>query len=184
MKNTLYLLLLAFVLTGCKTDHNGEQDKDHDDPVAAVFEANSKTVMANLEGWQNENLDYSMYAGDFYLYETAFSAEKDSLSLEEMKAYDKEMWANYDFKMVSEAVLLPGVKRASTEPDGSVRHYPVWEVTKPATDSTEARTGTIRLYESFDFNEEGKILRQQVFGDFTGLMMYLHGEGDMMEQGE
>jgi len=30
------------------------------------------------------------------------------------------------------------------------------------------------LYESFDFNEEGKIIYQQVYGDFTGIMMHLH----------
>ncbi len=90
-----------------------------------------------------------MYADDFYMYETAFSAEKDSISLDEMKAFDKEMWANYDFKMLIEPVLLPGVKRGGTTPDGSVRHYIQWEITKPATDSTEATTGEIKLYESF-----------------------------------
>ena len=72
-------------------------------------------------------------------------------------------------------VLLPGVNADTKEVDGSVRHYSEWEVTLPATDSTEAKSGTIKLYESFDFNEEGKIIYQQVYGDFTGLFMHLMG---------
>ena len=175
MKFIISILFLAILFTGCKTETEAEPDNS----AEMAFEANSKTVLANLEGWQNENVDYSMYADDFAMFETAFSAEKDSINLEEMKALDREMWTNYDFKMVAEPVLLPGVKRATTTPDGSVRHYIQWEVTKPATDTTEARTGTIKLYESFDFNENGKIRYQQVYGDFTGLMMHLHGGGEM-----
>lgn len=179
MKILLSLLSLILMFGSCKNEHDG--DHDHAAAVAAAFKANSETVMANLKGWQEENLDYSMYADDFYLFDTAFGAKKDSLSLEEMKAFDKQMWADYDFRMVSEVVLLPGVERGGTKPDGSVRHYPLWEVTLPATDSTEARSATIQLYESFDFNKDGKIVRQQAYGDFTGLMMYLHGQGEKME---
>ena len=178
MKILLSLLSLILLFGSCKNEHEG--DHDNTDTVAAVFEVNSKTIMANLKGWQEENLDYSMYADDFYMFDTAFGAKKDSLTLEEMKAFDKQMWADYDFQMVSEVVLLPGVERGGTKPDGSVRHYPLWEVTLAATDSTEARSATIQLYESFDFNKDGKIVRQQAYGDFTGLMMYLHAKEETM----
>lgn len=179
MKTIFTLLSLMLIFTACKTEQDG--DNDQTDAVAAAFEANSKTVMANIKGWQAENLDYSMYADDFYMYDTAFAAEKDSISLEEMKAWDKQMWADFDFRLVSELTLLPGVERGGTTPDGSVRHYPLWEVIKPATDSTEARSGIISLYESFDFDENGKILRQQAYGDFTGLMMHLHAKEESMD---
>ncbi|GAA3569776.1 hypothetical protein GCM10022395_19220 [Snuella lapsa] len=144
-------------------------------------------MLANLEAWQNESLDYSQYAEDFVMKETGFGAAKDSLSLQEMKESDKALWANYDFKMLTNPpVLLPGVNVDTKEPDGSVRHYSEWEVTLPATDSTEAKSGVIKLYESFDFNEEGKIVYQQIYGDFTGLMMHLHhndaAEEEMMEE--
>lgn len=147
-----------------------------DNSANETFEKNAKTVLANLEGWQNENLDYSMYAEDFALLETGFAAENDSISLEQMIEMDKKMWETYDFKMLNEPVLLPGVNAATKAPDGSVRHYSQWEITLSATDSTEAKSGVIKLYESFDFNEEGKIRYQQVYGDFTGIMMYLHGQ--------
>jgi hypothetical protein len=168
MRTLFFYLCFAFLLIGCKAEVDNSANE--------AFEANSKTVLTNLQGFQNENLDYSMYAKDFTMLETTFGAEKESITLDEMMASDKQMWETLDFKMLTDPpVLLPGVNTDTKMPDGSVRHYSTWEVTLPATDSTEAKTGIINLYESFDFDPDGKILNQQVYGDFTGLMMYLMG---------
>ena len=171
MKQLIITLSFALLLlSSCKTE-------EKDNAADMAFQKNSQTVLDNLKGWQNENLDYSMYADDFALLDTGFNAEKDSLSLDEMKAYDKQLWATYDFKLLTNPPnLLPGVDQDTKQPDGSVRHYSDWQVTLPATDSTEARTGVIHMYESFDFDEAGKIRYQQAYADFTGLMMYLHGQ--------
>lgn len=171
MKSIIYYLIITLLLVGCQTKA--------DDSVNETFETNSKTALANLDGFINENLDYSMYADDFVLRQTAFGSEKDSLSLNEMIASDKELWGQYDFKILTKpTVLLPGVNPQTRKPDGSVRHYTDWEVTLTATDSTEARSGVIQLYESYDFNDEGKIIFQQAYGDFSGLMTYLHSGGE------
>ena len=171
MKSIFYYLCLAILLVGCKTEV--------DNSVNETFEANSKTALANLEGFENENVDYSMYAVDVVMRQAVFGTENDSMSLKEMKESDKELWARYDLKILTKPiVLLPGVNPQTREPDGSVRHYTDWEVILPATDSTEARSGVIQLYESYDFNTEGKIIFQQVYGDFTGLMTYLNSGGE------
>ena len=168
MRFLFFYLCFAFLLLGCKTEA--------DNSANLAFEANSKTVLANLQGFQNENLDYSVYSKDFSLMETTIGAEKESITLDEMMASDKEMWETFDFKMLTDPpVLLPGVNPDTKKPDGSVRHYSTWEVTLPATDSTEGKTGVIKLYESFDFDADGKILTQQIYGDFTGLMIHLMG---------
>ncbi len=168
MKKLWAIALLSVLLLSCQAESQEEK------AAKEAFEANSKTVLANLKGWQNENLDYSMYAPDFVMLSTEFGAEKDSVNLEEMKAYDKEMWNTFDFRLVTDPpTLLPGVNTDTRKMDGSVRHYSEWEVTLPATDTTEARSGRIKLYESFDFNPEGKIIYQQAYGDFSGIMMYL-----------
>lgn len=175
MKVIYSIFLLSILLVGCKSETTEKEAVEGEVSVDEIFQKNSETVLANLTGWQNENLDYSMYAEDFVMTETAFGAEKDSLSLDDIKAGDKMMWEKFDCKILTDPpVLLPGVNADTKLPDGSVRHYSEWEVTLPATDSTEAKTGKIKLYESFDFNEDGKILFQQVYGDFTGLMMYLN----------
>ena len=166
MKSIYAILFLSILFVGCQPKPDNSANE--------AFEKNSKTVLANIEGWQNENIDYSAYAKDFAMRETGFGAAKDSLNLEEMKASDKQMWATFNFKLLNAPpVLLPGVNADTKLPDGSVRHYSTWEVTRPATDSTAAKTGVIRLYESFDFDAEGKIRYQQVYGDFGGLMNYL-----------
>ena len=46
-------------------------------------------------------------------------------------------------------------------------YYGKWNITRTATDSTEAKSVLIPLYVSFDFDEEGKILFQQNYGDLT-----------------
>ena len=159
-------------MTGCKNETAPEAGAEVEVSADEIFQKNSETVLANLKGWQNENVDYSVYADDFIMGETMFNAEKDSLNLDEMKAFDKMMWERFDSKMLAEPQLLPGVNADSKLADGSVRHYSEWEVTLPATDSTEAKTANIRLYESFDFNEEGKISFQQIYGDLSAMMMY------------
>ena len=167
MKAIFFYLFVAVLFIGCKTEV--------DTTVQEAFESNSKTALANLEGFENENVDYSMYADAAVLRQVVFGAEKDSMSLDEMKQSDKEMWGRYDLKILTKPiVLLPGVNPETRKADGSVRHYTDWEVTLPATDSTEAKSGVIQLYESYDFDAEGKIILQQVYGDFSGLMMYLN----------
>jgi hypothetical protein len=176
MKFIYSILGLSLLFMACEAKVDTATDE--------AFEKNSQTVMAVLEGWQNENLDYSQYAADFVMRGTG-QGDSDSISLDDMMKMDKEFWAHYDFKIVTDPVnLLPGVDAETKKADGSVRHYTDWEVTLGATDSTEARTGVIKLYESFDFNEDGKITFHQVYGDFTGLMMHLHGGGDMGMQME
>jgi hypothetical protein len=145
-----------------------------------VFNKNSETVMANLKGWENENLDYSMYADNFVMLDTGFGVEKDSISLTEMMESDKMLWKNYDFKLMTDPpVLLPGVNPDTKNPDGSVRHYSDWEVTRVATDEMPAKSGVLHIYESYDFDENGKILYQQGYADFTGLMMFLNEKDDL-----
>lgn len=166
MKCIYAILLLSLLFIACepKTDNSAKE----------AFEKNSKTVLANLDGWQSENLDYSMYSKDFTMLETGFGADKDSLTLDEMMAYDKQTWATFNFKLLSSPpVLLPGVNPDTKLADGSVRLYSTWEVMVPATDSTAAKSGVLKLYESYDFDAEGKIRYQQVYGDFGGLMGYL-----------
>ena len=174
MKIHYAILALSVLFVGCQApvDHSADD----------AFKKNSETVMKNLQGFQNENLDYSMYSDNFTLRGTGFN-QRDSISLDEMKANDAKGWATYDFKLLTDPlVLLPGVNVETKKPDGSVRYYGTWQVTLPATDSTEARTGTIKLYESFDFDADGKIVYQQNYGDAGSLFDYLHedqnGDGD------
>ncbi|NCP91040.1 MAG: hypothetical protein GW827_12555, partial [Flavobacteriales bacterium] len=100
MKKIISTLLFAILFIGCqeKVDNSAQE----------AFEKNSKTVLLNIESWQNESMDYSMYSKDFIMLETGVGTEKDSLTLDDIIANDKKMWDYYDFKILNTPVLLPG----------------------------------------------------------------------------
>ena len=163
------ILCLVLLIVGCKAEP--------DNSVNELFKKNSETALKSLLDWQNEVPDYSIYADSAVAYNTYFGAEKDSVMIhsEEVMNHDKSFLAKYDFKLITNPpVFLPGVNPNTKLPDGSVRYYGEWEVTLPATDSTEAKSGSIKLYESFDFDADGKIILQQGYGDYSGLMSYLN----------
>jgi len=167
MKRIYVILFMAILVVGCQPPA--------DNSVNEAFEKNSKTVLAYLEGVQNESIDYAIFADDFISNGTGYGSP-DSLTLEEKKVSDKGLFDMYDIELSpNPVILLPGVNVDTKEADGSVRYYGTWTVTLPATDSTEAKSGKIKSYESFDFNEDGKIIFMQFFADVSGLMAYLQG---------
>lgn len=154
---------LLFVACKPKTDSAANE----------AFEKNSKTVLAYLEGCQKENVDYSSFSKDFKSLGTSFGA-KDTLSLSEFIENDRKLFEVFNFKLLEKTpVFLPGVNSDTKTLDGSVRLYSTWEISIPKTDSTEAKSGELKMYESYDFDANGKILYQQGYGDVTGLVMYL-----------
>ena len=172
MKQFFTLLFITLIFISCQPPE--------DNSALEAFEKNSKTVMAYIDGFQNESIDYdAIYSKDLVVMRGTSFGSNDSTGLPELKMNDRKGWAKFDFEMITRpVVLLPGVNSETKKLDGSVRYYGTWRVTLPATDSTEAKSGVIKLYESFDFDENGKIVYQQYYGDGSGLFMYLNGISD------
>jgi hypothetical protein len=172
MKQFFTLLTLSLILISCQppVDNSGYE----------AFERNSKSVMAYIDGFENESIDYdAIYSKDLVVMRGTSFGSNDSTGLTELMINDRKGWAKFDFELLTRpVVLLPGVNVDTKKVDGSVRYYGTWKVTLPATDSTEAKSGVIKLYESFDFDEDGKIVYQQYYGDGSGLFIYLNGVGD------
>lgn len=164
MKLSITFLLASFLFISCGSNN--------DSAAKETFQKNSKTVLAYLEGFQNENTDYSIFSKEFKSLNTNFGATTEMATLEEFKEYDKNMSKIFDFKLVEKPVFLPGVDPKTGELDGSVRFYNTWEITMTKTDSTEAKTARLKFYESYDFDKEGKILFQQGYGDSAGLVAF------------
>ncbi len=166
------MLCLALLIVGCKAE------PDNSAKVAdELFVKNSETVLKSISDWENETPDYSIFAENAVGLNTFFGAEVDSVRIhsEASKAQDKQFLERYDFKFLpSPPQLLPGVNADTKLPDGSVRYYGAWKVTLPATDSTEAKSGIIKVYNSLDFDENGKIIYSQGYGDYSGLLNYLN----------
>ena len=170
MKLQYTLIFLFGLLYSCQSKVEATSSDD-------AFERNSATVMDYLNGYQKEQLDYdALYSENAIMLNTRLGAVNDSISIADIKLMDKEGWDMYDYKILGEIYLLPGVNTETKKADGSVRYYGTWRTTKAATDSTEAIQTDVRLYESFDFDEAGKILYQQFYGDLTASSNILEGK--------
>lgn len=180
MKTTPAIACMALLAFACRppADKSGQE----------AFQRNSQTVLAYLDDWQNESVDYEKYFADDYWFMPTGLGSPDSMSLEAMKTNDEQNWKYWDFKRPEEMNLLPGVHIDSKAIDGSVRYYGKWTVTVPETDSTDAVTTSIKIYQSFDFNEEGKMLFTQTYGDWGGMRNFFEEammsveQADMMDE--
>ncbi len=172
------ILCISALAIGCGSSGDYSEEATANAGEVA-FEKNAKTVLAYLDGWQNENIDYDkFYAKDYETLGTAFG-DADTINLEKMIEWNNRMFEMYDFKIVDGPVnLLPGVDLDTKKIDGSVRHYTEWEIIRSATDSTEAMTGKLKMYSAYVFNEDGKITLDLTYGDFGGLVKYLYSEED------
>ena len=176
MKKTI-LAISAICLFGISCQNESSHDDGHAHASMILedkFNNNCETVRRYLDALQTETADYSMFAKDFYRLNTAFLAKDDNISLNDFIDARTDFWANYNAEMISEPVLLPGVFGETGEPNGSVRHYSEWRLTSKGADSKEPKEATIKLYESFDFNDEGKISINMVYGDFSAMFQYLN----------
>ena len=179
MKIIISIISITLFLASCQPSQ--------DNSAQMTFEKNSQTVLAFLEDWQNEEVDYDQYfAEDFWMRPTSFGS-KDSVGLEDMMSSDKWNWAEFDHKKPEDMVLLPGVNAETKEVDGSVRYYGIWTITRPTSKNTEALTAKIKVYQSYDFNEDGKITFLQTYGDWGGMRDYLednkpHEEHEDMDE--
>ena len=160
MKKLILTLTVVLGLTSC-------QNLQEDNNIQATFDANCETVRSSIDNFQNEVATYDEFSVDFVSSQTGYNPTGDSTSLEEMKENRTMWWAVYDAKLITDLRLLPGVNPETNEVDGSVRYYGQWEVTKTATDSTDAASVIIPIYASYDFDKEGKILYAQTYGDMT-----------------
>jgi hypothetical protein len=141
--------------------------------VSTTFEANAATIAQVFADFEAESDEFfSHFAEDAVWRGTGLNAP-DTLTLAQITAKYKAAWAKYDYELISGTDFLPGVNPTTKQTDGSVRGYFEWNISKAATDSTEARSVRVKVYESFDFNPAGEIIYTQVYGNLVAGYAYL-----------
>ncbi len=156
MKKFFYSILLSVFMFSCNSQI------EPDNTVNLSFEKNSETMQALLESYANENVDYSRFSNDVVFRGTLLGAP-DSLKLDQIKAIHKDFFAKYDVKHMAPFNFLQGVNAETGEADGSVRFYYDMQV----TNSSNGKSVIIPIYESFDFDDEGKAIFVQWYCDWT-----------------
>ena len=162
MKKIFYSILLSVFILSCNSQ------TESDDTVNLSFEKNSETMQALLESYANEDVDYSHFADDVVFRGTLLGAP-DSLKLDQIKAIHKDFFAKYDVKHMAPFNFLQGVNPETGEAGGSVRFYYDMQV----TNSSNGKSVVIPIYESFDFDDEGKAIFVQWYCDWTASLSSL-----------
>ena len=166
MKTTSCVLGIALLLAACQQPSKSASNE--------AFEKNSATLAAYLKSFQDKKPDYSGFADNYWALNTLFGVKSDTVTLEQMKESDRKFLEMFDLKLAGDSIVfLPGVSSSTKMPDGSVRYYASWRVTRHATDSTKEKSAVLKLYESYDFDDNGKIAFSQIYGDFSAAMNYL-----------
>jgi hypothetical protein len=84
MKTTITIFSLAFCFMACQPPV--------DNSAQEAFEKNSETVMAYLEAWESESVDYdAFFPEDYWSQPTAFGVN-DSMNLDAIKDSNMKTW--------------------------------------------------------------------------------------------
>ena len=127
------------------------------------FLDNCETVQSYLDDFVNESIDYKKYFNDTCkIRGTSFDSD-GPMTVDDRMSRHKKLFPKYDFAISDSINFLPGVNAETKQVDGSVRFYFNWTI----INSENSKSVTIPLYMSFDFDENGKFIFQQHFGDIS-----------------
>ncbi len=153
-------LFITVLFFACKSNVEIQSDTINLDKK---FIENCNTVQSYLDDFVNESVDYKKYFNDTCkIRGTSFNSD-GPMTVEDRISRHKELWPRYDFAISDSINFLPGVNAETKKVDGSVRFYFKWTI----INSGNGNSITIPLYMSFDFDENGKFIFQQHFGDIS-----------------
>ena len=153
MKKTIYFLSIILFVSSCSSDVSLIEK---DENIYKIFKENCETVIAYETAFCEESIDYEIFYSENAIIKGTMLGDKDSI------------WQKYDFSM-SPLNPLPGVNPETKKMDGSVRMY--FDITITLTEN--GNSVTMPMYNSFDFDDEGKIIYLQYYGDFTSAFLSL-----------
>ena len=165
MKKTIYFLFVIFFFAACNFKDPSIAESEN---IFKVYEKNCETVLAYENAFCQENIDYEKFYSEKAIIKGTMLGDKDSMFVADRKIAHQELWKKYDFSM-SPLDPLPGVNPETKKMDGSVRMY--FDITITLTEN--GNFVTMPMYNSFDFDDEGKILYLQYYGDFTSAFLSL-----------
>ena len=165
MKKIIYFLTVILLFSACNSEISVEEKNDN---ISKIFKKNCETVIAYETAFCQENIDYEKFYSDKAIIKGTILGDKDSLYVADRKIAHQKLWQKYDFSMPT-LNPLPGVNVETKKMDGSVRTY--FDITITLTEN--GNSVTIPMYNSFDFDDEGKIIFLQYYGDFTAAFLSL-----------
>ena len=157
LPTSLIVVLIAAALNSCSST----------DPNNLTFVRNAETVERVFRAFEAE--DGKAFGAEFA--ETAVWRgtgvnSPSTLPRQKMNDVYDELWAEFDYRILSDLHFQPGVNPETLLPNGSVNGVFLWEVSR-IDENGERRAVQLWIYESFDFNDDGQIVYTQVFSDIA-----------------
>lgn len=163
----LPVFLLA-VLWGCGAAPKADVE------ARSEFERNAATARQLILDFDAESDAARAHFADSAIWAPTRFGQTEPVPLEQAWAGWKRMWAAYDLELLTDLKLEQGTDDVTGKPDGSVGIHFAWAYTRPATDSTRAKTVEVALYEEWDFNADGQIWRTRLYGDIGAMVAELN----------
>lgn len=167
VKMGVFLSVVAFSW-GCKTAQPEWKD------ARAEFERNAATARQLILDFDAESDAAKAHFADSAIWAPTRFGQAEPVPLDQAWAGWKRMWTAYDLELLTDLKLEQGTDDITGAPDGSVGIHFAWAYTRPATDSTEAKTVEVALYEEWDFNADGQIWRTRLYGDIGAMVAELN----------
>ena len=165
MKYSILVIIAAFLFSCTTQNETNNIIAD----VEQKFINNSNSVQAYLNDFVNESIDYKKFFNDTCKVRGTYFNSEGPTNVDDRISLHKEMWTKYDFAISDSINFLPGVNAETKEMDGSVRFYYDMQV----TNSSNGKSVVIPIYESFDFDDEGKAIYVQWYCDWSTSMASL-----------
>ena len=165
MKKVIFWSVLSIAVSACTQNQKKAEAPSKSAEAKVLYEKNLAALQAGIRAYENEQIDVwaSSVADNAEWHPAAYGAPVGTK--EDWKKALSFYVANWDSIKLKNAMFLPGIDSATTEPDGSVRYYGRWI----AVHKSGVKT-SVDFYGTYEFNKDNKVIEASEFFDLGGLM--------------
>jgi hypothetical protein len=156
------VMITFSVLTVLSCDLKDRPDPSHED-LFQLYTTNCARVVAYEKAFCLEDIDYdAFYNPDVLIIGTSFNS-LDTVGLDANKNTHRKLWDAYKFSFNEPIRFMPGLDPITNRMDGSVHMY----IELLVQLDTGGDVVMIPIYEEYDFDSAGRIIRLLYYGDMT-----------------
>ena len=167
MRKLLFLSVISLLAISCNSNEKKEGDAtSKNDDGQALYDQNLAVVKNCLTAFENKNLtDFFANVADSVKWISPVYG--DNVHTKAHWTESLKYWTdNWDSLHLNNANFLPGLDSTTHKIDGSVRYYGRWDGVHKATGIHTQ----VRIYETYEFNKDHKIVNDAQYFDVGGLM--------------
>jgi hypothetical protein len=166
MKRLFYAAIITLLVAGCNhTGQNETTTSNKGDDMKAAYEANLAAYKAQIADFEKEDLNaWASTIADNAVWHSPVYGDTITTKAHWVESIKNIMDNNSNLHLMY-GQFLPGVDSTTQQPDGSVRYYGIWHAT-----AASGKDLKIKVYGTYDFNKDHKVISGNEFYDVGGVM--------------